>query len=250
MTDYSVYIDEAGDLGYRRGTRWFILTAVIVAKSDERTIRSNMASIRTKLNINEIHLRKIVDFNKRSYIVRELEREKFTYINIVVDTSKLNLAMSASSATAYNYTCRLLVERVSWFLRDTGHTADIVLSSRGTSRDTELIDYIKRLVAYGDNQVVSNVFGKIYASAALQRELLQLADICATTTFLAYEINHWGIRLPCHFKILRSHVYARNRQTQNYGLKYFSNDMQPADRDLRCNFACMKKERTPGATTT
>jgi hypothetical protein len=66
MTDYSVYIDEAGDLGYRRGARWFILTAVIVAKSDERTIRSNMASIRTKLNINEIHLRKIVYFNNLS----------------------------------------------------------------------------------------------------------------------------------------------------------------------------------------
>lgn len=251
MADYTVYIDEAGDLGYRRGTKWFILTAVIVDKNKEREIRSTLASLRTKLNVNEIHLRKIVDFNKRSYVVRELEPEPFTYINIIVDTSKLNLSMAASSATAYNYICRLLMERVSWFLRDSGnHVADVVLSSRGTSRDHELIEYIQRLIEYDKNQIMSNVFNKIYASTALSRELLQFADICATTTFLAYEINQWGMRVPCYFKVLAGHIYARSGQTSSYGMKYFSNDMRPDDGALRCNYACMKKERTPGATTT
>lgn len=32
MSDCTVYIDEAGDLGYQRGTRWFVLSAVIVEK--------------------------------------------------------------------------------------------------------------------------------------------------------------------------------------------------------------------------
>lgn len=39
MSDYTVYIDEAGDLGIGRGTRWFVLSAVIVAKEDESAIR-------------------------------------------------------------------------------------------------------------------------------------------------------------------------------------------------------------------
>ncbi len=251
MSNCTVYIDEAGDLGYQRGTHWFVLSAVIVNKEDERAIRATMAQIKRRLNLNEIHLRKITDFNKRTYIVRELDNENFTYVNVIVDTSKLNLAMASSSSTAYNYICRMLLERVSWFLRDSQKVADIVLSARGTSRDGELIDYIQnRLIPFQNNQIVPTVFEKISAKAANSRDLLQLADVCATATFLAYEVNSWGVRIPCYFKVLESHIYRYNKRANQYGLKYFSNDMKPAPEDLKCNYPCMKKERTPGATTT
>lgn len=76
MSDCTVYIDEAGDLGINRGTKWFVLSPVIVEKTDEPNIRAKMNSIKTKLNIKEIHLRKTPDFNKRAYIVRELAAER------------------------------------------------------------------------------------------------------------------------------------------------------------------------------
>lgn len=91
MADCTVYIDEAGDLGINRGTKWFILTAVIVEKKDESGIRTRMAAIKSKLNIHEIHLRKTADFMKRAVIVRELADMPFTYMNIVVDTSKFDI---------------------------------------------------------------------------------------------------------------------------------------------------------------
>ena len=71
MNEYTVYIDEAGDLGFGKGTRWFVLTAVIVKKTDEPQIRSKMEQIRQRLNVREIHLRKIQEFYKRGLIVRE-----------------------------------------------------------------------------------------------------------------------------------------------------------------------------------
>lgn len=251
MSNCTVYVDEAGDLGYQRGTQWFVLSAVIVDKSEEQAIRTSMSQIKTRLNVNEVHLKKIPDFMKRAYIVRELEQKNFTYVNVIVDTGKLNLAMAASSSTAYNYICRMLLERVSWFLRDTNRVGDIVLSARGTSRDGELIDYIQdRLIPYADNQIVSCVFEKISAKTANSWDLLQLADVCATTTFLAYELNGWGMRAPCYFKVLSSHIYRYNGKMERYGLKYFSNSMKPASSALRCDYACMKKERTPGTTTT
>lgn len=229
----------------------FILSAVIVDKSEEQDIRATISQIKTRLNVNEIHLKKIPDFMKRAYIVRELESKNFTYINVVVDTSKLNLAMAASSATAYNYICRMLLERVSWLLRDTNRMGDIILSARGTSRDNELIAYIQdRLIPFADNQIVPNVFGKISAKTANSWDLLQLADVCATTTFLAYEMNGWGMRVPCYFKVLERHIYRYNGKMERYGLKYFSENMKLASGVLKCDYACMKKERTPGATTT
>ncbi len=251
MSDCTIYIDEAGDLGYQRGTQWFVLSAVIVDKNEERAIRTTMSQIKTKLNVNEIHLKRIPDFMKRAYIIRELEGENFTYANVIVDTGKLNLAMAASAATAYNYICRMLLERVSWFLRDTHRVADIVLSARGTSRDGELISYIQdKLIPFQDNQIVPDVFEKISAKTANSWDLLQLADVCATSTFLAYELNGWGMRAPCYFKVLESHIYRYNGKMERYGLKYFSENMKPIHSELKCHYACMKKERTPGATAT
>ena len=89
MSDYTVYIDEAGDLGIGRGTRWFVLSAVIVAKEDESAIREKMRQIKNRLNVREIHLRKISEFPKRAFIVRELNSQNYTYINILVDTCLL-----------------------------------------------------------------------------------------------------------------------------------------------------------------
>ena len=36
MGDYTVYIDESGDLGINRGTQWFVLSAVVVEKSEKK----------------------------------------------------------------------------------------------------------------------------------------------------------------------------------------------------------------------
>lgn len=143
MTDCTVYIDEAGDLGFQKGTQWFVLSAVIVNKKDEPHIRAKLSQIKGRLNVNEIHLRKMTDFYKRAVAVQEIDEEDFTYMCVVADTNKLDYSKIDSAATAYNYLCRMLLERVSWFLRDTNRIGDIVLSARGTSRDGELISYIK-----------------------------------------------------------------------------------------------------------
>lgn len=250
-TKCTVYIDEAGDLGYQRGTQWFVLSAIIVDEDKEPSIRAKLAQIKSRLNVNEVHLRKITEFYRRAFIVQELAGEDFTYTNVVVDTNKLNLAMATSTSTAYNYICRMLIERASWFLRDTNRFGDIVLSARGTSRDGELIEYIReKLIPYPDNQIVADVFGKRSAKTAASWDMLQLADVCATTMFLTHEKNGWGFCTPCFSKALSNHLYTRKGNLDSYGLKYFDASMKPNVADLKCNWVCTKKERTPGATAT
>ncbi len=251
MSDCTVYIDEAGDLGVGRGTRWFVLSAVIVDKQSEPQIRTTLNSIKARLNVNGIHLRKIPDYYRRAYIVREISNEEFTYINIIADTNKFDRTKIASSELAYNFLCRMLLERVSWFLRDTHRIADVVLSARGTKRDGELIDYIQnKLLPYAGNQIASSTFEKISAKQAAQWDLLQLADVCATTMFLAYQENGWGFCTPCFSRVLQSHLYAHNGRIDSYGIKYFTPDMQPGADELKDRWMCIKNERTPGATTT
>ena len=251
MIDCAVYIDEAGDLGINRGTKWFVMSAVIVDKQDEHSIRGNLSAIRTKFNLKELHIRKLMDFNKRAYVVRELSFEQFTYINVLVDTTKLDRALLPSSDTLYNYVCRYLLERVSWFMRDTDRRGEIVLSARSTSKDNDLIAYIKnKLFQNTENAVFSAAFTKVSAKTSATWDLLQLADVCATTMFLTYEVNTWGFCVPCYSLALQNHLYKYNDNVIDYGIKFFSSEMKPNLEELHKRKICTKKERTPGATAT
>lgn len=242
MSDCTVYIDEAGDLGCQRGTRWFVLSAVIVNKKDEPQIRAKLSQIRTRLNVNSVHLRTLSDFYRRAFVVREINEEDFTYVNVIADTNKLDYQKINSTVTAYNYICRMLLERTSWLLRDTKRTGDIVLSARGTSRDRELIEYIQqKLLPFEDNQIVSAAFEKVCAKSAGSWDLLQLADICATTMFLAYEVNRWGFRAPCYSRVLQPHLYRHGGKAISYGIKYFQKEMQPEPDELKQNWPCPQK---------
>ena len=251
MSNCTVYIDESGDLGINRGTRWFVLSAVVVDKADEPNIRARINQIRSQLNIKEIHLKKIQNFNKRALIVCELNSEQFTYMNVLVDTNKFDPTKIPSTDIAYNFVCKYLLQRVSWFLKDTGRSGDIVLSARGTSRDNDLITYIKeKLLPYQSNGIEASVFEKTTAKSAATWDMLQLADVCATTMFLTYQINEFGFSMPCFSLALRDHLYRKNNKVDSYGIKFFTQDMTPDVAALQSMRICAKKERTPGATTT
>ena len=238
----TLYIDESGDLGVCRGTQWFVLSGVIVDNTDEPSIRNTLTQIKSKLNLNDVHLKRINDYYKRAYIAKCLNSENFTYINIIADTSKFDRSKIPSSNTAYNYICKFLLERVSWFLRDTNRKANIVLSSRGTSRDGELKDYIKnKLLPSPENNICSSVFDNISAKPAGSWDMLQLADVCATTMFLSFEKNWLGFTTPCYSRMLKKHLYNYNGQIENYGIKYFTNDMKPNIEQIKRSWVCSNK---------
>lgn len=235
MADCTLYIDEAGDLGIGKGSDWFILAGVIVNKKDEPFIRDTIKNIRTKLNINEIHFRKMVSFDKKSYATSELAKCPFEYITIIADTNKINLQnlyleyTEKPSILSYNHVCRYLIERASWLLRDTKRTADIVLSSRGTSRDADLISYINDKLIPMDNNKVVNCFEKVTAKSASSWDLLQLADVCATSMYNMHQFNGLGFITPCYAYRLHSHLYRyQGEKLLKYGMKYYDDSMKPA----------------------
>lgn len=245
--DCTLYIDEAGDLGIGKGSDWFVLAGVLVNKSDEPNIRETIKNIRTKLNINEIHFRKMVSFDKKSYAVAELDKCSFEYIVIIADTNKINLSKLYNEYTekpsilSYNHVCRYLIERASWLLRDTNRTADIVLSSRGTARDADLISYMQnKLISFGGNQI-SNHFAKICAKPASSWDMLQLADVCATSMFNMHQFNGLDFITPCYAYRLNKHLYRYKKQTlMKYGIKYYDDAMAPGRQYFITNAVCKR----------
>lgn len=249
----TVYVDEAGDLGASRGTQWFVLTAVIVDQAQEANIRATMKTIKSTLNLNTIHFRNVKDFNRRAYIVRELEKCNFTCVHVLFDTNQFDTSRIPSDRLAYNYICRYLIERVSWFMRDSNRIGKIILSSRGTSRDQDLINYIKdKLIPDSTNQI-SPVFTGVECKTAQSWDMLQLADVCATSMFYSHEINSYGMIVPCFAIKLWEKNYRHAGNLYSYGVKYFQNNMRPANGSLKDKRPCgegIKNRGTPSATAT
>lgn len=238
----TVYIDEAGDLGANRGTKWFVLTGVIVDECDEKDIRNTLQSVKTKFNYKTIHWRKIGEFNRRAYISTELSKHSFTYVNVLFDTTKYDPAKIPSVDIAYNYLCKLLLERVSWYMHDTNRVGGIVLSSRGTSKDAMLIDYINsKLLNYPGNNIEKSVFSDVTAKTASSWDMLQLADVCATTMFNWHETDWLGFITPCHAIKFKDKLFKRHGEIHTHGIKYFSEDMRPSDAYFKGNKFCAKK---------
>lgn len=224
-SDSTLYIDESGDLGYGAGSHWFVLSGVIVRKCDEKEIRNTLSAIRTRLNLKTIHWRRIKGFAKKSFIVQEISKHDFVYINILTDTRKLDKDKLVNPDHVYNYMCKYLLERASWYLRDNDMFADIVLSARGTSKDAELITYITdKLINYPFNEIVDR-FGRVMSKSGSEWDMLQLADICASTMYAAYEENQFGQTIVCYTRHLSNKIYKLNNHATGYGIKYLNKSM-------------------------
>lgn len=215
----TLYIDEAGDLGINRGTKWFVITGVIVKSDEEPEIRKTIQRIRSKLNLHEIHFRKIRNFTGQIFTCKELAQHNFIFISVLLDTSTTNKFID--SIKSYNYMCRMLIERASWYMRDNNLFGDIVLSSRGTKRDGELINYINnKLLNYDRNEIEKGRIRKVCSKQAPEWDLLQLADVCATATFKAYEPDCNDIIFPCFMSNLSDHLYRYHNKLDSYGIKF------------------------------
>ena len=168
----------------------------------------------------------------------------FTFANVIIDTEKIDTNKLASPAVVYNYACKMLLERVSLYMQDKRGVTDIILSARGTSKDAELISYItEKLLPFRGNNIPNMYFKKVEAKQAPSWDLLQLADVCATSVFLSYEKNRGGFAVPCHVKTLEPRLYKHNNKTAGYGIKYMYSAMREDVKDVRFCWPCRNQDK-------
>ena len=74
--EYNVYIDESGDEGIRRGSKYFILTAVLVEKSKDLSVAKVVDKIKENLEINiktQLHWNTIKGYPNKLMIMEKLK---------------------------------------------------------------------------------------------------------------------------------------------------------------------------------
>ena len=253
MHSFNVYIDEAGDEGFdfsKRTAEWFIISAVITRQeNDLETLKNIVKETRLKLRYNE----------KQELHFRKMKHEmRIPYLNLIA-TSRVRAVIVAihkpslreqekfrQNNRLYFYVCRLLLERVSWFCRDSfvagKHKGDgtikLIFSKRKNMSYENFRDYIRHLCFSKNTSDVRIVWNcvkteQISALAASQSMGLQVADALASSAYQSLNKSDYGYVEDRYMRILYPILYRYGKNIWGYGFKIFpENETINKDNDL------------------
>ena len=229
--NYNVYIDEAGDEGFkfkcdkgRGSSKFFVLSAIIVKQELDQKLASVVNELKKILKYQQkdmlapLHFYKM-SHEKRKVCVNQLERfNNFTIISVVFQKEKLKEPLKIKSVL-YNYTCKLLLEKVAIFLKSKKAKANFIFEHRRNTHYDELETYMRKVIDC--EQYVLN----IKPLTKSQSKCLQLADIVASSTYQAFEPNQYdGDVESLYYMKLSKNIFIYNGKCLGYGLKLFPND--------------------------
>ena len=211
---------KVGDEGIKRGSEWFILTAIIVPKEYDLTLSSKIVSIKETLNMNrkeQLHWNKILKYDKKIQIIYDLISEIFKIIHVAINTYEIN---KLKSKDLYPYFMSYLIERVSYYVSNNKGKCNIFISTRNENNKiknehlrTELMN--KRTYHHIAIKCINNI--KFIDNR--ERNLLQLADVCCSSFAQAIKYNtnqEWEYVLK-----LKSNIWNYKGLIMGYGIKFY-----------------------------
>lgn len=240
---FNVYIDESGDEGFdfsKAPSEWFVLGSVIVPVADDLKLVDVLRDVRQTLGREPkkpLHFRDLRHEQRLAYV------DKITKAPVRTAAVLLHKPTLASShlkdkGKLYFYGCRLLVERISWYCRDTfrdgGLGGDgkgkIVFSNRNALSVRDFENYLGKLfsgTAFVDHSEVAihwNALSTPFETYSHgKRAGLQLADAVAGSFFRAVQ-PHLGFTEPRYAEMLKPVVYERRGNYLSYGVKVYPAD--------------------------
>jgi len=218
--EYNVYIDEAGDEGIKKGSKYFIITAVVVKKEKDLEISRYVDMIKKFLEIDikkQLHWKLLKGFNNKIMIMNITGDLDIKIVNVIVDTKSINVIKPHD---IYYYFSGYLYERLCWLMKEEEGVCNINISSRGNLSLNKLENYIRC-----NNNVRFEIDKKRIKSIKIipnqKKKLLQLSDCCCSALFQALKYNN-----DMHFEYIDSikeNIYSRNNNLISYGLKIVPN---------------------------
>jgi hypothetical protein len=230
-----VYIDEAGDRGGNtRSSRYFVVSALIVDDPSDAIARQELLALKQTLGrrpSETLHFRKLTHSQKVKACqeVANFSVQRFT--SVVLCKKTLNtpfpdggLAYIAQPDPMYLWAIRLLLERISWFIRDSGGGTSTVTFAHLKRFPAAKLHNYRRALSHSAKSVHWPSFKdhRFRLNAPNTVEMLQVADICASALFKAVEPDQYGNTEPRYLTELRPIIYRDPRGlVTSYGLKVF-----------------------------
>lgn len=213
---YNVYIDEAGDEGINKGSKYFILTAIIVKKDTDLITSKKVDEIKINLEMNikkQLHWKLIRGFPNKNMIMKTIKDLDIKIINVIVDTKSIKLLPSKN---IYYLFSGYLYERICWYMKDVNGSANLFISSRGNLSKDKMTEYLENN-NHKKFEINNSRFENIKIIPNERKKLLQLADCCSSSLFQALKYSD-----DVHFnyiKEIKDKLYSKDKNVISYGLK-------------------------------
>ena len=237
-----MYVDESGDEGFAfKGPRagsshWFVLSAVVTAKHLDLETVKLVDQVRRNLGYKPckpLHFRKMKHEHRLPFVACIAAARIRTVTILIHKPSIAEPEKFAERNRLYNYTTRLLLERVSWLCRDNriardpgDGSAEVIFSNRSGTSYTEMkayFDLLKQQSAVARVNIEWSVIKSEQVKAINHDSLmgLQIADAVASSFYYAVQLNPYGFNEPRYAQMLKPVVYHHRRQAIGYGLKFW-----------------------------
>ncbi|MEX1143057.1 MAG: DUF3800 domain-containing protein [Thermoleophilaceae bacterium] len=231
---WRIYIDEAGDRGVsEQSSAHFVASAVAVRDSDDARARAELDRLRDSLGRQPgqvLHFQRF-SHSQRLKAVQDLTASSIAAIfNVVLckrgfsEPAPGDVSYIVNPDPMYLWAVRLLLERVSWFVRDQGDGPAITTFAHVRRfKVQKLHDYRRALERDGAGVHWPAFAGHPFRTGTPDKvRLLQFADTAASALFRAVEPDAYGNQERRYLDELRPKLYRRGAgPLTSYGLKVF-----------------------------
>ena len=251
--ELNAYIDEAGDEGFKSGaSQWFIISAVIVDKNNDRDIARVIDNIKNRLwgdvtrqPLHWVRLR----HNQKQVVIQELSKHSFTILSVALE--KKYLARERFDPhydrdnrmkfrwAMYFYATRLLVERICKYAERQGAIVNLIFENRTSISYKDLRDYLTLMTEYPgpysrSPTIQRTLIKSLEPKNKETRKLLQVADVCSGALKDALEINRYGNVDESYLMGLADKFDRPNGRLWGIGLKLFPRDKRAIQEEYDC----------------
>ena len=223
---YNIYIDEAGDEGFKfnphpklGSSRFFVMSALIVSKDNDLSLSKIVNELKVLFDYQPkdilvpLHFVKM-HHEKRKACTKKLKAFKnFTLISVVFDKKSLGNEFRVTPYL-YNFAAQLLLERINSFLKINSAKANLFFEHRRNTSYTDLQKYLGKLID-------TSLFISLSAKTKNQLKCLQLADIVASATYQAFEPDYYGNLEVSYIEPLKDNFFLYNGKHLGYGIKIY-----------------------------
>ncbi len=247
-SSFVAYIDESGDEGFvfnadgSGSSRWFVLTAVVVRKSNDLQRVSCLKEVRKilkkppKTPLHFVNLR----HEQRVPYIRRVGELPVRTVSILIHKPLIKEPEKFQNKKylLYRYATRLLLERVSWLCRDQIKEGDgdgfceVIFSNRSNMSYEEIRDYLRRLLKEVEGgseevQIDWKVIDPDRIRSVEHSRLagLQVADAVASGIHSAVKVNQYGETESAYIAHLKKTIYRHKEVVLGYGLKLWPEDL-------------------------
>jgi hypothetical protein len=245
---YTAYIEEAGDEGLGKGSRWFIVGAVIVNYSKDLAVSRCIDEMKQNFRLQPpnapIHWRNIRHPSIRRGLIDCLAGHEFDISYVICDSYHDEIMNSTLKGRGrlYFYLARILIERISWFGAERGDTVDLIFANRSNMVYCDLKEYLALLLNDRICQIKPGIISldRISCQNVGQLKLLQVADICNSSCFNAFEFDQYGYYDERFLLGLSGKIYRRTGNIFSYGLKFLPGNLHQSE-ELLQTYPWLKK---------